>query len=120
MALAVVHVFGALIVSIAFGLLVLFIAAWEQERVQKRRLQDASIALGVPVAVLESDENLVTKLLEYSSQRFSGELLRDRLSDLCGILRTAWSWLSTLIQVSIVVGVCWSMYSDGAASAVYM
>ena len=58
MALAFVHVVGALGASFAFGLLVLFISTWEQERVQKRRFQDASIALGVPVAALENDESL--------------------------------------------------------------
>lgn len=120
MGLAVVHIIGALGASFAFGILVVFIAAWEQERVHKRRLQDASIALGVPVAALESDESLVPRLLEYSSQRFSGELLRNRLSDLCGMVRTAWGWLGTLIQVGIVVGVGWSMYSEGRENAVYM
>jgi hypothetical protein len=120
MALAIVHVVGALGATFAFGLLVLFIGAWEQERVQKRRLQDASIALGLPLASLENDEDLIPRLIQYSSQRFSSELLRNRLSDLCGLLRTAWGWLSTLLQVGIVVGVGWSMYTSGAENAVYM
>jgi hypothetical protein len=119
-ALAIVHVVGALGLTFAFGLLVLFIAAWEQERVQKRRLQDASIALGVSVASLENDEELIPRLLQYSSQRYSSELLRNRVSDLCGPLRTAWGWLSTIVQVCIVGGVCWSMYTEGAQSAVVM
>lgn len=50
MAMAVLHVVGALGLTFAFGLLVLLIGVWEQERVQRRRLQDASIALGVPLA----------------------------------------------------------------------
>jgi hypothetical protein len=95
-------------------------AAKEQERVQKRRLQDASLALGVPVGALESDETLIPRLLEYSSQRFSGELLRNRFSDLCGMLRTGWGWLGSLIQVGIVLGVAWTMYNEGAQNAVYM
>jgi hypothetical protein len=123
MAMAMVHVVGALGVTFAFGLLVLVIGAWEQERVQKRRLQDASIALGVPLASLDSDkddEELIPRLIQYSSQRYSSELLRNRVSDLCGPLRTAWAWLSTLLQVGIVVAVGWSMYTDGAQSAVAM
>jgi hypothetical protein len=120
MGLAIVHVVGALGVSFAFGLLVLFIGAWEQKRVQKRRLQDASIALGVPAASLDTDESLIPRLIQYSSQRFSGELLRNRLSDLCGALRTAWGWLSTLLQVGIVVAVGWAMFADGAQNAAYM
>lgn len=120
MGMSIVHVVGALGVTFAFGLLVLVIGAWEQERVQKRRLQDASIALGVPLASLENDEDLIPRLIQYSSQRYSGELLRNRVSDLCGPLRTAWGWLSTLLQVGIMVGVGWSMYTEGAQNAVVM
>lgn len=120
MALAIVHVVGALGLTFAFGLLVLFISAWEQERVQKRRLQDASIALGVPLASLENNDELIPRLLQYSSQRYSSELLRNRVSDLCGPLRTGWGWLSTIVQVCIVAGVAWSMFTEGAQTAVVM
>lgn len=120
MAMAILHVVGALGMSFVFGIVVLLIGTWEQERIQRRRLQDASIALGVPVASLENDEKLISRLIQYSSQRYSGELLRNRVSDLCGPLRTAWGWLSTLVQVVIVGGVGWSMYTEGAQSAVFM
>lgn len=120
MGMAIVHVVGALGLTFAFGLLVLVLGAWEQERVQKRRLQDASIALGVPLASLENDVELFSRIIQYSSQRYSSELLRNRVSDLCGPLRTAWGWLSTLVQVGIVAGVSWSMYTEGAQSAVLM
>jgi len=88
--------------------------------VQKRRLQDASIALGVPAASLETDDSLVPRLIQYSSQRFSNELLRNRLSDLCGVLRSAWGWLSNLLQVGVVVYVGWAMFAEGAQNAAYM
>lgn len=120
MGMAIIHVVGALGASFAFGILVVVIGAWEQERVQKRRFQDASIALGVPLAALENDEELVPSLIQYSSQRYSSELLRNRVSDLCGPLRTAWGWLSTIVQVGIVAGVGWSIYTEGAESAVMM
>lgn len=120
MGLAIVHVIGALGVSFALGLLLLFIGAWEQDRSRKRRLQDASIALSVPAASLETDDSLTPRLIQYSSQRFSSELLRNRLSDLCGTLQTAWGWLSNLLQVGIVVAVAWAMFADGAQNAVYM
>jgi hypothetical protein len=120
MGMAILHVGGALGATFAFGVLCIVLGAWEQERVQKRRYQDASIALGVPVASLENDEALIPRLIEYSSQRYSSELLRNRLSDFCGPLQTAWSWLSTLVQVGIVAGVAWSMYTEGAKNAVAM
>lgn len=120
MAMAIVHVVGALGMSLAFGILVLVIGAWDQERVQKSRLQSASLALGVPLASIDNDEDLIPRLLQYSSQRYSSELLRNRVSDLCGALRMAWGWLSTLVQVGIVAGVSWSMYTEGAQNGVFM
>lgn len=101
-------------------MLTLLIGGWELERVDKRRRQDASIALGVPLASLENNEDVMPWLIQYSSQRYSSELLRNRVSDLCGPLRTAWGWLSTLVQVGIVVGVGWSMYTEGAQNAALM
>lgn len=120
MALAVFHVIGALVVSCALGALVLWLGAWEQKKVQKRRLQEVSIALGVPLASLESDDSLMPRLVDYLSQRFSSELLRNRLSDLCGAIRTAWGWLGNLIQFGIIVAVAWAMFAGGAESAAYM
>ena len=35
-------------------------------------------------------------------------------------MRTAWGWLSNLLQVGIVVAVGWSMFTDGAQNAAYM
>jgi hypothetical protein len=120
MASAFLHVVGSLVAYLALGILGLFIAAWEQKRIEKRRLQDAAIALGVSVASLDTDESLVPRFVEYSSQRFSSELLRNRFSDLCGALRTVWGWAGTLLQIGVMLGVRWSMYSSGAANAVYM
>lgn len=118
--MALVHIVLALGAWFGFGFLVLYIVAWEQERAQKRRLQDAAIELGVPVAALETDEALTQRMFEYSSKRFSGELLRNRLSDFCDIVRAVWLWGGALIQFGIVGLVCWGMYESGRESAVYM
>jgi hypothetical protein len=119
MAIAIVHVVGALAVWIAFNFLLVWMGAWEQERVKKRRLQDISIALGVPVASLEDDEH-VARLIDYASRRLSNELLRNRLSDLCGLLRTAWGWLGFFAQVAVVLTIGWQIFDDGSRQAVLM
>lgn len=115
--IAVLHVVGALGLTTAFGLLTIAIGAWEEERVRKRRLQDAAIALGVPVAAVENDTSLIPDLIQYASRRSSDELLRNRLSDLSGLVRTGWGWLGALLQVAIVGGVCWLMYTEGSQGA---
>lgn len=120
MIMAIVHVVGALSLTSIFGLLAVFIGVSEQKRVQKRRLQDASIALGVPLSSVENDESLIPRLIQYSSQRYSNEMLRNRVSDLCGLLRSAWGLLGGLLQVGAVAGIGWYMYTDGAQNAVVM
>ena len=120
MGLAIVHIVGALAASFAFSLLLFFVGAWEQGRSLKRRMRDASIALGVPATMLETDESFVPRIVQYAAKRYSDELLVNRLSDLCGALRTAWGWLSNLLQIGIIVGVGWLMYFDGAGNAAYM
>lgn len=119
MAIATFHVLGALAASFAFGLLVLVIGAWEQERVRKRRLQEMGIALGVPVASLENEE-LLPRLMDHLSRRYSSELLRNRLADLCGLVRLAWGALSTLVQVIAIAVVGWQIYDSGPEVAVAM
>jgi len=101
---ASLNVFGALGLTVLFGLLVHFVAAWEEERVRRRKLQDAALALGTTVSALERDEKYFPLLLQYLSNRYSSELLRNRISDLCGLLRTVWGWLASILQV-IVFGV---------------
>lgn len=118
--MAVLHVVGALGLSTAFGLFTMAIGAWKQERVRKRRLQEAALALGVPVAAIENEPSLMPRVMQYASRRSSDELLRNRISDLCGLIRTGWAWLGSLLQVGIVAGVGWYMYTDGAQSAAVM
>lgn len=119
MAIAILHVVGALVSSFAFGVLVLALGSWEEKRVQKGRTQDASIALGVSVAALDSKE-LIPKVLQYSSTRYSGELLRNRVSDLCGLVRTGWGWFGNLLQIGAILAVGWQMYEGGSENAIYM
>ena len=118
MGLAIVHFVGAFGASAALAFFVIWLDEWAQKRQKKRWLQGASLALGIPVSMLETEGSRVPGLLEYAAQRFSNELLSNRLSDLCGALRTVWDWLSGLLQVGIVVMVLWLMFTDGAKSAV--
>lgn len=119
MGFAVLHVGGAFLASFAFGLLVLVIGAWEKQSVEKRRLQEMAISLGVPVTSLENEE-MVPKVIQYSSARHSGELLRNRFADLCGIVRTSWGYLSHFAQVVAIGLVGWQMYDSGSENAVLM
>lgn len=119
MGYATLHVLGALAVSFALGVLTIVIAAWEQKRVSKRRLQDVGIALGVPVTSLENEEH-TPRLMEYMSRRYSSDLFRNRLADLCGMVRFAWGALAHIVQFIAIAVVGWQMYDSGAEMAVAM
>lgn len=120
MVIAFFHVVGAIGLTIAFGVAALMFAAWQQTRIDKRRLQDAAIALGVPVSAIESDEQLTARLIQYSSQRYSSELLRNRIADLCGTLSIAWAWLSNIVQLCVIATVGWLMFTEGEKNAIGM
>ena len=116
---ATFHILGALVVSLVLVFVSLWLKAWDQERIQKRRLRDVSLALGVPLAALDN-EDLAPKILQYSSQRFSGELLRNRLADLCGVLCVVWVWSGSFVQLAIVAAVAWQIYESGPENAMFM
>ena len=63
---------------------------------------DGTDVVLLPVASLENDAALASRLLQYSSQRFIRELLRIRLFNFCGTLRTAWGWLVNVRRESEV------------------
>ena len=116
--IAIGHIAGAVIASFVIGVLTHVVAAWDGERAQKRALEEMSITLGVPVYELDS-ESLAPRVIQPSSARFSSDLLRNRLSDLCGVLRTIWAWFGWLVEAGIVIGVAWFTFTDELSMAVY-
>ncbi len=112
------HIIGALIALIAFSLGVLMLAGWESERNQKSALQEMSIDLGIPVSELNNMEHQ-NRIIEFVAHRFSSELLRNRLSDFCGLLQTGWSWIGTLIQAGAILAIMWYTVTDDLSNSVY-
>lgn len=119
MLIAITHIIGAVIVLFVFGLATVWVAGWESERNQKREKEEIAIRLGVAVGDLDNQE-LYPKLVQFSSERFSSELFRNRLSDFAGIIRTGWAWLGGLIQVIVFGIVVWQTFAEGADNAVYV
>lgn len=116
--IAIAHILGSIIAVVIFGFVVIFIGAWETDRNQKRVVEETSVTLGVKVEDLDRDE-MAPKILELSSKKFSSELFRNRLSDFCGLIRTLWGWLGTLIQVGVLLAVVWYTFTDNSENAVY-
>lgn len=119
MLIALAHIVGAIVVVLAFGTFTLWVAGWEVERNQKKESEEIAIRLGVSVADLDNQE-LYPRLIRLSSERFSNDLFRNRLSDLAGLIRTGWSWLGTLIQVIVFGTVVWQIFSEGPDNAAFV
>src|SRR4051794_24387787 len=96
----------------------MMIAGWENTRNQKAAREEASLALGIPVNGLEDPEHHAA-VVRYAAAKFSPELLRNRLSDLCGWVRFGWAWLGSIIQGGVLLGVIWYAATDNSAVSVY-
>ena len=96
----------------------LAITAWETERNTKRVLEEASVSLGVAVQDPNSEE-VSPRLVQFFSDRFSNELLRNRLSDLCGIIITTWGWFGLLLQVVVLLASVWYAFTEGPENAIH-
>ncbi len=118
MLIAIGHIIGSIVVTLAFGVVVLAISGWTLEKAEKQRREEIAMKLGVATQDLENEE-LGSKILELASERYSSELLSNRLSDLCGYIRRMWDWLGSLIQIGIFIGVCWFTFTDNITITAY-
>jgi hypothetical protein len=116
--IAIGHIVGALIALVTFGVGILMLAGWEIERNRKSALQEASLSLVIPITELDNPEHHA-RLVQFVATRFSSELLRNRLSDLCGWVQMGWGWLNMLLQAGIFLGVIWYSVTDDLSNSVY-
>lgn len=115
---AVAHIAGSIFAFVLLAAAGLLLGAWETQRNERRALENASLELGVPVEALDNPD-IVPRLIQLSSSRYSSELLRNRLSDFCGLLRTAWGWLGSLAEGGILIAVTWYTFTSDPANAIY-
>jgi len=120
--IAIGHIAGSIISSIILGMIILFISSWELERNKKIAIGELALKLGVPIADLEDEDKvkeLAPGIIKILMEKFSDELFKNRISDFLGILRTAWNWLSNILQAILIIAVCWYTFTDDLGNAVY-
>ena len=96
------HIVGAIIVQQAFGIGILLLGVWERERNLKSAHEEISLALGIAIGDLDNAEHQ-HKLIQFVAARYSSELLRNRLSDLCRWIQMGWTWLGVIVQYGILL-----------------
>ncbi len=117
--IAVSHILGALIALFAFESAVLALSAWELKRNKKIAEEEISLALGIPAERLSDVEN-VSEVFKFNANRFSPDLFRNRLSDMCGWVQLVWGWLARILGVGVFLGVIWYSFTDSAQNAIYV
>lgn len=115
---AIAHLLGALLATIALGVVTLLVAIWESKRNTKVEWVEIATRLGVAVESLE-DESITPRLIELISERFSNDRISNRFSDVCGLLRTMWSWFGALLQIATFLGVTWYTMTESLSNAVF-
>lgn len=76
-----------------------------------------SFTLSIPVDEIDYEEN-GAKVLKYFVDWYNPELLRNRLSDLCGSLQTVWKRIGYLLQYGFIIGVAWFTLTDSHTNSV--
>ena len=109
------HVVGALI---AWGAVQTGHAPMKSliERADQSQRRDMAQALGIPLVEFDDAKHHV-QVARLVNERFSSELLRNRLSDLCGLLLRGWWWTGAVIQLGIFITVCWLLFDEGSSVA---
>lgn len=112
------HILGAVVAVVAIEIAIMLLGSWESERKRKQRLEEFSTKLGVPVEELYS-KDLAPRVVQLSVEHSSSELLRNRVSDLCGALRTVWGWLGSSLQLAVLLWIIWLAVTDSPNNATY-
>jgi hypothetical protein len=103
---------------IVLGIAFLFLGSWVDEKVKKQQREEMALMLGVSVTELEKEE-LIPKIVEVSSERYSSDLLTNRLSDFCGLIRTVWVWFGSLLEIVVLLAVLWYTFTDSKELAIF-
>jgi hypothetical protein len=114
---AFAHIAGSIFAIVFIGALYLAFSAWAAERNKKSLFQDAALKLGVSVDVVGEDR-FAEQTLALVSDRYSNELLRNRLSDFCGVVRTGWEWLGLILQIVAIGAAVWTAFAESPSEAV--
>lgn len=116
--IAIGHIVGSLVVGLIIGISLVLFTASIGERIEKQELEEAASRLGIPVSDL-GREDVVPRLVQLSSERFSSELLRNRLSDFGRVIQVIWGWFGWLVQAAVLIAVLWFTFTESTKTAVY-
>jgi hypothetical protein len=116
--MAIAHLAGAFIALTAFGIVWWMFLAWWNAKSEARAVEELSVALGVTVEKMQTDA-MAPQVIKVLGERFSSELLRNRISDLCGWIRAAFGWTSNILVYVILLAIAWFTFTEDRGNAIY-
>lgn len=118
MIIAAAHIVGSLVTLSVLGVAWWFVGAWETTRNARIQVEDAALELGIsPDDQVDGDAQRRLRL--WLASRYSSDLFRNRLSDLCGLVRAGWEVIGILSIATILCVTAWRTFSHSASDAVY-
>jgi hypothetical protein len=110
----ILHIAGVFAVTGALFFTQTVATIWHLERVKKRNEAEMSWKIGVSHQELDDNNEtgiLNGKIFGFLSQKYSNELLSNRVSDLCGVVLKIWSNSGNVIQIIVFLMVLWGSFS---------
>jgi hypothetical protein len=114
------HIIGSIITYLMFGYVLMLMNTWSQDQALKQIAEEVSVTSGIKINVedLDKEEHAPT-LMKFYTEKFSSELFKNKMSDFFGVIRTLWSWQSTIVQFLILTIVIWYTITNSIDNAVY-
>jgi len=117
--IAVGHFVGVVIVWMLVGTCITFIGAKQLQNAIEAQESEFALRLGIPIDEIR-DDKWAPKLMKALDERFTDELLTNRISDLCGTIVSISGGLVSLIMVLTFLGVGALTIMEDLSSAVFV
>lgn len=119
MLIAIAHILGAIVAYIVIGLAIAFVSMRWHESSTRRAYEELAVRFGItPDQAKHEDEAHTPRINQFFAERSSSELLRNRFSDLCGIVLMVWNFLAMASMAGWVLGVIWFSITESSELAI--
>jgi hypothetical protein len=118
--IAIAQILGAIVAYIVLGFGLGLLGVMWQQRATRRLYEELSGRFGVSSEqIREEDEAYSPRMNQFFAERASSELFCNRLSDLCGVILTAWYWLGNAVTIVWLIGVAWFTITENRDIAIH-
>jgi hypothetical protein len=115
---AIAHLIGAVLAYFVLGIAAGMGWVLWQQRIRQKSYEELSGRFNIPASQVQSeDDENSPRMLQYFAERSSSELLRNRLSDFCGVLLVAWNILGLVATLGWFLLIAWSTFTENKNDA---